>query len=100
MVDDWGDKSGTDASPLSKRNCVGVFQTEELYQVYHCNTVAYEALTKQTDHVLCEYGISQNKLHTFLSWFIVSLIHQILSMLLGGCSFDRQNSVQGTIIPA
>ena len=100
MLDDCGDKSGTDASQLSKRTSVGVFQTEEFYQVYHCNTVAYEALTKQTDKVMCEYGISQNKLHTCLSRFIVLSILPILSVLLRGHSVNSQNYVQSATIPA
>ena len=51
-MDDWGGESSTDAPLPFKRTSFGAFQTEELYQVYHCNTVAFEALAKQTARLM------------------------------------------------
>ena len=63
-MDDWGGESSTDAPLPFKRTSFGAFQTEELYQVYHCNTVAFEALAKQTARLMGK-SLWRHQMETF-----------------------------------
>ena len=58
-----------DAPQVLRPVSFGAFQSEELYQVYHYNTVAFEALAKQTTQLLSDYGIYSKCMHMPLVYY-------------------------------